>query len=54
MPIYRYRCELCEHDFELEQSMDHEPEAECPVCGKGVAVVRIPFPQAIIMKEGGG
>ena len=54
MPIYRYRCELCEHNFELEQSMAHEPKAECPVCGEGVAVVRIPFPQTIIMKEGVG
>lgn len=34
MPIYEYRCESCEKDFESFHSrMDEEPE-ECPDCGK--------------------
>ena len=32
MPRYDYECESCHHRFELRQSFDSEPVAECPEC----------------------
>ena len=32
MPRYDYRCQKCGHGFELKQSFDSEPIAECPNC----------------------
>ena len=32
MPRYDYECDLCHHRFELKQSFDSEPIAECPRC----------------------
>ena len=32
MPRYDYRCDLCDHRFELKQSFDSEPVATCPTC----------------------
>lgn len=34
MPLYEYKCEACEEEFEvIRSSSDKEPEM-CPVCGK--------------------
>ena len=33
MPRYDYHCPACDNVFELTQSFDSEPVAECPVCG---------------------
>ncbi len=32
MPRYDYECNSCHHVFELKQSFDSEPVAECPRC----------------------
>ncbi len=32
MPRYDYRCDSCQHRFELKQSFDSEPVATCPSC----------------------
>ncbi len=32
MPRYDYRCEACENVFEVTQSFDSEPAAQCPRC----------------------
>ena len=32
MPRYDYECGTCHHRFELRQSFDSEPSAECPNC----------------------
>jgi putative FmdB family regulatory protein len=32
MPIYVYRCNKCENEFEKLQSMSSEPVQECPEC----------------------
>ncbi len=34
MPTYDYRCDACEHEWELFQSIKAEPETKCPVCKK--------------------
>ena len=35
MPRYAYICENCDggYTFELKQSFDSEPVADCPICG---------------------
>ena len=32
MPRYDYECGTCHHRFELRQSFDSEPKADCPNC----------------------
>ena len=32
MPIYQYRCLNCKRQFELKQSFDDKPIADCPSC----------------------
>jgi putative FmdB family regulatory protein len=34
MPTYDYRCNACNHEFELFQSMSDSPKRTCPKCGK--------------------
>lgn len=34
MPTYDYRCDACEHEWELFQSIKAEPEKKCPACKK--------------------
>jgi putative FmdB family regulatory protein len=36
MPIYQYRCLNCNRQFELKQSFQDKPIADCPEC-KGIA-----------------
>ena len=33
MPMYEYRCTICNHQFELRQKFSDEPVGECPLCG---------------------
>ncbi len=36
MPIYEYRCQSCEHEFErFQQRNDDDPDA-CPECNGGI------------------
>lgn len=34
MPTYDYRCNACDHEFELFQSMSDKVKRTCPECGK--------------------
>ncbi|RMH01606.1 MAG: zinc ribbon domain-containing protein [Planctomycetota bacterium] len=34
MPHYDYRCDACEHEFEVFQQMSEEPLQRCPACGR--------------------
>ena len=34
MPIYEYRCQSCEHQFDALQKMSDDPLKECPACGQ--------------------
>ncbi|MDY0300199.1 MAG: zinc ribbon domain-containing protein [Trichlorobacter sp.] len=36
MPVYEYRCNTCNHQFEMRQKFSDPPAKECPVCGKEV------------------
>ena len=36
MPNYDYRCDSCEHQFEVFQLMSAKPLKKCPECGKAV------------------
>jgi putative FmdB family regulatory protein len=35
MPLYEYRCDACEHQFEVIQRFSDDPIAICPSCGGG-------------------
>ncbi len=32
MPLYEYRCDACEHEFEALQKMSDDALVSCPVC----------------------
>ncbi|KAF2955632.1 FmdB family zinc ribbon protein [Marinitoga sp. 38H-ov] len=34
MPIYRYTCENCNHEFTVMHGMNEEPEILCEKCGE--------------------
>jgi putative FmdB family regulatory protein len=34
MPTYDYKCDACEHSFELFQSISEPVKRKCPECGK--------------------
>ena len=34
MPTYDYRCDACDHEFELFQSISDSHKRKCPECGK--------------------
>jgi putative FmdB family regulatory protein len=35
MPLYEYRCEACDHQYEIAQSVNANPEETiCPKCNK--------------------
>ena len=36
MPLYTYRCNQCDHEFQIRQRMVDDPLTDCPVCGGGV------------------
>ena len=38
MPLYEYRCESCDHQFEVIQKFSDAPIAVCPECGQGPVV----------------
>ena len=52
MPIYQYKCESCDHDFELKKSFkDDSNHVHCPECGEHAG--RVFVPPAIIFKGSG-
>lgn len=36
MPLYTYKCNDCEHEFEVRQRMVDDPLTICPVCGGSI------------------
>jgi len=53
MPTYDYRCDACDHEFELFQSIKADPEKKCPKCGK-LRLRRLIGPGAAIVFKGSG
>jgi putative FmdB family regulatory protein len=51
MPTYQYRCLNCNRQFELKQSFNDKPIADCPSC-HGIAR-RIFYPVPIIFNGPG-
>jgi putative FmdB family regulatory protein len=42
MPIYEYRCEECDEDFELfVRSLSQQANPTCPKCGSGEVKRRV-------------
>lgn len=53
MPTYDYKCNACDHRFELFQSMKDSPKRKCPKCGKN-ALERLIGTGAAILFKGSG
>lgn len=54
MPNYDYRCEKCDHVFEVFQSMNDEKLSDCPVPDCGGKVKRLMGTGAGIIFKGSG
>lgn len=50
---YEYKCIVCRHEFETEQSINAEPLGECPRC-KTVALQRLVSGGTGFVLKGGG
>ena len=44
MPLYEYRCDACNHQFEVIQKFSDAPIAVCPSCGGGPVVKLLSSP----------
>jgi len=44
MPLYEYRCEACEHQFEVIQKFSDARIAVCPKCASGPVVKLLSSP----------
>jgi putative FmdB family regulatory protein len=52
MPIYEYRCDKCEHEFEREQRISDDPVKTCPEC-RSRKVKRLISQTSFVLKGGG-
>ena len=53
MPTYDYKCDNCEHTFEVLQSIKDEPLKKCPNCGKNKLKKQISGGAGLIFKGSG-
>ncbi len=53
MPTYDYKCNECNHTFELYQHITENPVKKCPACGKLKAGRIIGSGGAVIFKGSG-
>jgi putative FmdB family regulatory protein len=53
MPTYDYRCDHCDHEFELFQSMTDRVRRKCPECGQPKLQRLIGTGGAVIFKGSG-
>lgn len=51
MPLYTYRCNECDHEFQARQRMVDDPLTECPICGGSVR--RIVSSVGVVFKGSG-
>ena len=52
MPVYTYRCENCQHEFDKEQSFYDDPLKKCPECKKN-ALRKVYKPARVVFKGSG-
>ena len=52
MPLYEYKCETCERNYEVFQKMDRKHYYKCPECGKRARRVYAPTPFKFDFKYG--
>src|SRR5262245_66685154 len=52
MPIYEYRCDKCEREFEVEQRITDPPLGACPKC-RSRKVRRLISQTSFVLKGGG-
>lgn len=48
MPLYRYRCSKCGHEFERLRKVEDREVVECPKCMRMVEIAVVPF--SFVMK----
>lgn len=53
MPTYEYICSACQHAWEAFQSINAEPQTECPHCHESTAQRQISLGGGFILKGGG-
>jgi putative FmdB family regulatory protein len=52
LPLYQYKCEKCDHEFDLKKSFsDDSNHVHCPKCGEHAQ--RVFFAPSIIFKGSG-
>jgi len=44
VPVYSYKCEECNHEFDIRQSYKDKPVAKCPKCQAEAKRVFCPVP----------
>jgi len=52
MPIYEYKCQNCEHFFEVLQRISEEPLSDCPKCKKDALKKLVSAPNFRLKGEG--
>ena len=52
MPIYEYKCQNCEHYFEVLQRISEEPLSTCPECKKNALKKLVSAPNFRLKGEG--
>ena len=53
MPLYEYKCNLCERISEILHKISDPTPSECPACGKTGSLIKILSPSAFHLKGGG-
>lgn len=53
MPTYEYKCDNCEHQFDIYQSMKDEKLTKCPNCGQNTLKRLIGAGGGLIFKGSG-
>lgn len=53
MPVYEYRCDACNQEFEMQRKFSDPPLDVCPQCGKGPVEKLISRSASFALKGGG-
>jgi len=53
VPLYEYKCNVCEQVSEILHKISDPTPEECPACGKSGDLIKILSPSAFHLKGGG-